>query len=358
MPVLPRPEGLTMTEELNKEKSSGDERGRGKDKGKPCEVKGDVAGDVQFLDAYSRSVTTVVEQVAPAVVSIVVQTQTNRRELAMAGAGSGVVIAPDGYVLTNSHVVRGFESLNVRFMDGVTMSAILIGDDPPTDLAVIQVDASGLPYAVIGDSDSLKVGQVVIAIGNPLGFDSTVSTGVVSALGRALRSQDGRLIENIIQHTAPLNPGNSGGPLVNSCGQVVGINTAIIAMAQEIGFSIPSNTANRVVSQLLLHGKVKRGYLGIVAGTRRLDRRLVRFLNLSEEMAIEVVSVAPDGPGSQAGIEPGDLLVAIDDRRLSSVDDLHRFLTEWPVGNPVKLTIVRGKEKMQVEVKPVEAEEE
>jgi S1-C subfamily serine protease len=242
-------------------------------------------------------------------------------------------------------------------MDGTSRAATLIGNDPPTDLAVIQVDASVLPYAVIGDSDTLHVGQVVIAIGNPLGFDSTVSTGVISALGRSLRSQDGRLIENIIQHTAPLNPGNSGGPLVNSRGQVVGINTAIIAMAQGIGFSIPSNTANRVVSQLLLHGKVQRGYLGIVAGTRRLDRRLVRFLNLADEMAIEVVSVSPDGPGGQAGIEPGDLLVAIGDRKLTTVDDLHRFLTEWPVGKPVKLTIVRGKEKMQVEVIPAEAEE-
>ncbi len=347
-----------MTEEPNKGKSSEDKKEKGKAEGKPCEVKGDIANDVELLDAYSRAVTTVVEHVAPAVVSIVVEARSRRQEPVFAGAGSGVVIAPDGYILTNSHVVRGFESLNVRFMDGVTRTAILVGDDPPTDLAVIQVDASGLPYAVIGDSDSLKVGQVVIAIGNPLGFDSTVSTGVVSALGRALRSQDGRLIENIIQHTAPLNPGNSGGPLVNSRGQVVGINTAIIAMAQGIGFSIPSNTANRVVSQLLSHGKVQRGYLGIVAGTRRLDRRLVRFLNLSEEIAIEVVSVAPDGPGNQAGIEPGDLLVAIGDRKLTTVDDLHRFLTEWPVGKPVKLTIVRGKEKLQVEVAPVEAEEE
>lgn len=347
-----------MLEESNKEKSSGNEKEKGKDKGKPCNVKGDNACDIELLDAYSRAVTTVVEHVAPAVVSIVVEARSRRQEQMLAGAGSGVVIAPDGYILTNNHVVSGFSFVNVRFMDGTSRAATLIGNDPPTDLAVIQVDASGLPYAVIGDSDSLHVGQVVIAIGNPLGFDSTVSTGVISALGRSLRSQDGRLIENIIQHTAPLNPGNSGGPMVNSRGQVVGINTAIIAMAQGIGFSIPSNTANRVVSQLLLRGKVQRGYLGIVAGTRRLDRRLVRFLNLTEEMAIEVVSVAPDGPGDQAGIEPGDLLAAIGDRKLTSVDDLHRFLTEWPVGKSVKLTIIRGKEKLQLEVVPVEAEEE
>lgn len=312
---------------------------------------------MELLDSYSRAVNTVVEHVAPAVVSIVVEARSRRLEPSFAGAGSGVVIAPDGYILTNNHVVSGFSSVSVRFMDGTSRAATFIGNDPPTDLAVIQVDASGLPYAVIGDSDRLQVGQVVIAIGNPLGFDSTVSTGVISALGRSLRSQDGRLIENIIQHTAPLNPGNSGGPLVNSRGQVVGINTAIIAMAQGIGFSIPSNTANRVVSQLLLHGKVQRGYLGIIAGTRRLDRRLVRFLSLTQEMAIEVVSVAPDGPGDQAGIEPGDLLVAIGNRKLTSVDDLHRFLTEWPVGKSVKLTIIRGKEKLQVEVVPVEAEE-
>jgi S1-C subfamily serine protease len=290
-------------------------------------------------------------------VSIVVEARSRRQEQVFAGAGSGVVIAPDGYILTNSHVVSGFSSVNVRFMDGTSRPAALIGNDPPTDLAVIQVDTSGLPYAVIGDSGSLKVGQVVIAIGNPLGFDSTVSTGVVSALGRALRSQDGRLIENIIQHTAPLNPGNSGGPLVNSHGQVVGINTAIIAMAQGIGFSIPSNTANRVVSQLLLHGRVQRGYLGIVAGTRRLDRRLVRFFNLPGDLGIEVASVDPDGPGGQAGIEPGDLLIQIGEQRLTTVDDLHKFLTEWPVGQKVKLTVIRGREKIQFEVVPVEAEE-
>jgi S1-C subfamily serine protease len=343
-----------MQEESSKEKKP--EAEKDKARGKPCEVKGDISNDVKLLDAYSRAVNTVVEQVAPAVVSIVVEKRSSRQEQAFAGAGSGVVIAPDGYILTNSHVVSGFSSVNVRFMDGTSKAATLIGNDPPTDLAVIQVDASGLAYAVIGDSDTLHVGQVVIAIGNPLGFDSTVSTGVISALGRSLRSQDGRLIENIIQHTAPLNPGNSGGPLVNSRGQVIGINTAIIAMAQGIGFSIPSNTTNRVVSQLLLYGKVIRGYLGIVAMTRRLDRRLVRFLNLPGDLGIEVASVDPDGPGGQAGIEPGDLLIQIGEQKLTTVDDLHKFLTEWPVGQKVNLTVIRGKEKMQFDVVPVEAE--
>lgn len=341
-----------MPEESNKEEKSKTEN----QKGKPCEVKGDIADDVELLDSYSRAITTVVEHVAPAVVSIVVETRSRRQEQAFAGAGSGVMIAPDGYILTNSHVVSGFSSVNVSFMDGTSRAATLIGNDPPTDLALIQVDASGLPYAVIDDSDKLHVGQVVIAIGNPLGFDSTVSTGVISALGRSLRSQDGRLIENIIQHTAPLNPGNSGGPLVNSRGQVIGINTAIIAMAQGIGFSIPSNTANRVVSQLLLHGKVSRGYLGIMAMTRRLDRRLVRFFNLTGDLGIEVASVDPDGPGGKAGIEPGDLLIKIGEQKLTTVDDLHKFLTEWPVGQKVKLIIIRGREKMQFDIVPVEAE--
>lgn len=346
-----------MPEEKKQEKESTVGDGKVKDKGEPCQVKNEVTSDVELLDSYSRAVTTVVQNVAPAVVSIVVEARSRSRERMFAGAGSGVVIAPDGYILTNSHVVSGFASVNVGFMDGTSRAVILIGNDPPTDLAVIQVDASGLPYAVIGDSDTLHVGQVVIAIGNPLGFDSTVSTGVVSALGRSLRSQDGRLIENIIQHTAPLNPGNSGGPLVNSRGQVIGINTAIIAMAQGIGFSIPSNTANRVVSQLLLHGKVQRGYLGIVAMTRRLDRRLVRFFNLPGDLGIEVVSIDPDGPGGQAGIEPGDLLIEIGERKLTTVDDLHKFLTEWPVGKKVRIYIIRGKEKLQFDVVPVEADQ-
>jgi S1-C subfamily serine protease len=344
--------GISNPGEDARTKSNGAE-----DRGHRCEVKAGTVSNVEPLEAYSRAVITVVEQVAPAVVGIVIQTRSHPDEPFLAGTGSGVVITPDGYILTNSHVVRSAQSVKVRFMDGASRMAQVVGEDRATDLAVIRVDTSGLAYAAIGDSDSLRVGQVVIAIGNPLGFDSTVSTGVVSALGRSLRSQDGRLIENIIQHTAPLNPGNSGGPLVNSRGQVVGINTAIIAMAQGIGFAIPSNTANWVVSQLLSQGRVRRGYLGIVAGTRRLDRRLVRFLGLSKDLAVEVVSVDPNGPAGQAGIEVGDFLISIGDRQVATVDDLHRFLTEWPVGSPVKLTIVRGKEKTEFEVVPAEAEQ-
>ena len=235
------------------------------------------------------------------------------------------------------------------------MVATLIGADPFTDLAVIRAEASGLPFAILGDSTSLRVGQLIIAIGNPFGFQSSVSTGVVSALGRALRSQEGRLIENVIQHTAPLNPGNSGGPLVDSRGRVIGINTAIIALAQGIGFSIPSNTAKWVVSQLLTHGRVRRGYLGIAAQQQPLNRRLVRFYNLAKDYAVEVLSVHPLGPAGQAGMREGDLIVAINGQDVESVDDLHRFLSEWPIGQPMKLIVIRGSERMEMSVVPAEA---
>jgi S1-C subfamily serine protease len=325
--------------------------------GHRCHVREAKFSDVELLDAYSRAVETVVEAVAPAVVSIVVRIKSRdeRQAFPMDGTGSGVVIAPDGYVLTNSHVVSGAESMEVKFRDGVTHHATLVGEDPPTDLAVIRVNASGLPYATVGDSGSLKVGQLVIAIGNQLGFDSTVSIGVISALGRALRSRDGRLIEDIIQHTAPLNPGNSGGPLVNSRGHLVGVNTAIIAMAQGIGFAIPSNTANLVVSQLIIQGRVRRGHLGLVGGIRRLDRRLVRLHNLAHEYAVEIIRVYADGPAGLAGMREGDLIIGIADQSVATLDDLHRFLTEWPVDQPVKITVLRRAAKEEIEVIPSEA---
>jgi S1-C subfamily serine protease len=227
-----------------------------------------------------------------------------------------------------------------------------VGVDPATDLAVIRADGSGLPYATLGDSGAVRVGQLIIAIGNPFGFQSTVSTGVVSALGRALRSQQGRLIENIIQHTAPLNPGNSGGPLVDSRGRIVGINTAIIMIAQGIGFSIPSNTAKWVVSQLLTYGRVRRAYLGITAQQRPLIRRLVRFHNLKNDFAVEVMSVMPDSPAAKGGIREGDLIVAINDQEVTSVDHIHSFLGEWPVGKPVKLSVIRVLGRLEKEVIP------
>lgn len=343
-----------MSEQSKGESETGSKLGQ---EGHRCHVREAKFSDVELLDAYSRAVETVVEAVAPAVVSIVVRIKSRdeRQAFPMGGTGSGVVIAPDGYVLTNSHVVSGAESMEVKFRDGVTHHATLVGEDPPTDLAVIRVNASGLPYATVGDSGSLKVGQLVIAIGNPLGFDSTVSIGVISALGRALRSRDGRLIENIIQHTAPLNPGNSGGPLVNSRGHLVGINTAIIAMAQGIGFAIPSNTANLVVSQLIIQGRVRRGHLGLVGGIRRLDRRLVRLHNLAHEYAVEIIRVYADGPAGLAGMREGDLIIGIADQPVATLDDLHRFLTEWPVGQPVKITVLRRAAKEEIEVIPSEA---
>jgi S1-C subfamily serine protease len=245
--------------------------------------------------------------------------------------------------------------LTATLQDGTSLDAALIGTDPATDLALIRAGGSSLPYVAMGDSSALRVGQLVIAIGNPFGFQSTVSTGVVSALGRALRSADGRLIENIIQHTAPLNPGNSGGPLVDSRGRVVGLNTAIIAMAQGIGFSIPSDTAKWVVSQLLTLGRVRRGHLGITAQQRPLARRLVRFYQLPAEYGVEVMAVAPQSPASIGGVKEGDIIVAIDGHEVTSADHIHRFLAEWPVGNPVRLTIIRGQDRMEVEVVPVEA---
>lgn len=313
--------------------------------------------DAELLDAYSRAVVAVVDAVGPAVVSVGVGKRATQNWPEREGAGSGVVIAPDGYILTNSHVVQDARRVMATFTDGTQAASRLIGKDPASDLAVIRAEASGLSYASLGDSGRLRVGQLAIAMGNPLGFQSTVTTGVVSALGRALRSREGRLIENIIQHTAPLNPGNSGGPLLDSRGQVVGINTAIIMMAQGIGFAIPSNTARWVVSELIVHGRVRRGYLGIAGRERPLGRRLVRFHDLAQERAVEVVSVESHGPAAQAGLQDGDLIVAANSQAVASVDDLHRFLAEWPINGPVLLTVIRGLQRLEVGVQPVEAAE-
>jgi S1-C subfamily serine protease len=321
------------------------------------EVSAAETSDVELLDAYSRAVIRVVQTVGSAVVSIIIARPSRGREPEQVGAGSGVVIAPDGYILTNAHVAQGQTRMSASLPDGRELAVSLVGRDPETDLAVIRADASGLPYGALGDSDALQVGQLVIAIGNPLGFQSTVSTGVVSALGRAMRSLEGRLIENIIQHTAPLNPGNSGGPLVDSRGRIVGINTAIIPGAQGIGFAIPSNTARWVVSQLLTYGRVRRGYLGIAGRPRQIDRRLVRLLDLDQEYAVEVLSVEGSGPAQHAGLREGDLIVALNEQQVISVDDVHRFLSEWPIGQPVTITILRGTQRLKVDVAPAEAYE-
>ncbi len=309
--------------------------------------------DVEVLDAYSRAVVRIVENISPAVVSVAIRIQKGRS--APVAAGSGFVIAPDGYVLTNHHVIAEARQIDVRFTDGKVLRSRVIGVDPPTDLAVIQTNAAGLIHARLGDSGTLHAGTFVIAIGNPLGFDSTVSTGVVSAIGRGLRTTEGRLIENIVQHTAPLNPGNSGGPLVNSHGQVVGINTAIIAMTQGIGFAIPSHTASWIVSQLLTHGRVRRGYLGISGVLRPLEKRLVRIFHLPKESAVEVIALDQQGPAAAAGIKIGDLVIGIGGQNVATIDDLHRFLTEWPFGTQVAITVIRATEKLHLVIVPIEA---
>ncbi len=320
-----------------------------------CRIKNGDVTDVELLDSYSRAVITVVDAVGPAVLMVSRKRHGGNGSGEQDGAGSGVIIAPDGYILTNNHVVQGAEALSVTLQDGTSHEAVLVGTDPATDLAVIRAGGSDLPYAVLGDSTKLKVGQLVIAIGNPFGFNSTVSTGVVSALGRALRSREGRLIENIIQHTAPLNPGNSGGPLVDSRGRVVGINTAIIAIAQGIGFSVPAATATWVISEILVNGRVRRGFLGLAAQPRQLIRRLARYHSLDNAYGVEVVGINGDGPAARAGIRRGDIIVSIAGVKTESVDDLHRTLSEHAVGQAIDLIVLRGQERLVLEVIPVEA---
>ena len=308
------------------------------------------AGDADLLDAYSHAVVAVVSQVGGAVVNIAAGDKRGRR-----GAGSGVMVAPDGYLLTNNHVVEQAESLAVSFTDGTEAAAELVGRDPATDLAVLRARGSGLPYAELGDSGRLQVGQLAIAIGNPLGYASSVSTGVVSALGRSLDSRNGRLIEGVIQHTAPLNPGNSGGALLDSRGRVTGINTAIIAMAQNLGFAIPVNTARWVLTQLLTRGRVLRGYLGIAGRERPLDRRLVRHLGLATERGVEIMHMDKGVPADTAGLRSGDIILSIAGWTVRDIPDLQRVLGEIPVGEPAPVEILRRTQRLTLDVTPTEA---
>jgi S1-C subfamily serine protease len=307
---------------------------------------GDAAGgDAALLDAYSQAVIHVVETVSPAVISVSARDANGR-----GGGGSGFIVTPDGYAITNSHVVDNRPNLEAETAEGDRLRAEIVGDDPATDLAIVRLAASGLPYAQLGDSDALRVGQLVIAMGSPFGFQSTVSTGVVSALGRSMRARDGRLIESIVQHAAPINPGNSGGPLVDSRGLVVGINTAIIAMAQGLGFAIPSNTAEWVLQEILAHGGVRRRQLGIVANVTRLPRSVVRALDLLADQGVEVREVAPRSIADLAGIRPDDVIIALADRLVTSIDDLHRLLMTVPTDQGFELTVIRGERQQTVHV--------
>lgn len=307
--------------------------------------------DKDLLDAYSRAVVGVVEKVGPAVVGIHVKKQSQGHQGGGEGAGSGFVIAPDGFVLTNNHVVEKTNAVEVHLTDGGAYPAQIVGTDPATDLAVVRVGTNGLPAAELGDSDSLRVGQLTIAIGNPLGFQSTVSTGVISALGRTLRSQSGRLIENIIQTDVALNPGNSGGPLVDSRGRVIGINSAMIFMAQGISFAIPVNTAKWVVSELVTHGEVRRAFLGIAGQMRPVDRRTLRYFELKASTVVQVASLAENGPAHRAGILVGDWIIAFNGQGIGTVDDLHRLLVRQPEGAIITLTLLRNGVRHEVQVK-------
>ena len=318
-----------------------------------------LSADATLLDAYSRAVTDAVETVSPSVVNIEVrQTAPGPRSgepRERRGGGSGFVFTPDGLILTNSHVVHNASHIDVALSDGRRVPAHTIGDDPATDIAVIRIDASSLTPVQLGDSQQLRPGQMAIAIGNPYGFQSTVTAGVISALGRSLRSYSGRLIEDVIQTDAALNPGNSGGPLVDSRGQVIGVNTATMLPAQGICFAIGINTAKFVASRLLRDGKIRRSYIGISAQTVPIHRRIVRFYNLPKETGIVVVGLEPNSPASAAGLREGDAIVALDDKPVAGVDDLHRLLTDAQVGVRCALTVIRHTERLTLSIFPEEA---
>jgi S1-C subfamily serine protease len=307
----------------------------------------DTEAPLEPLDAYSAAVVGAVEQVGPAVVSVYTG-GAEEAARARGGAGSGVVVTPDGYLLTNEHVVQRVQEARVSFVDGRTVAAVVAGRDPATDLAVLRAQAASLPYALLASAQRLRAGQLVVAVGNPYGFESTVSAGVVSALGRSLRSRQGRLIEGIVQHTAALNPGNSGGPLVDAHGAVTGINTAIIPMAQGIGFAIPAATAQWVLTQILTQGRVRRAWLGIAARDRPLDLRLVRALELSATRAVEILSREREGPAAESDLQPGDLIVGVNDEPVDGIDTLHRLLGGVPPGTELALTVVRRTRRLTV----------
>src|SRR6266849_327043 len=313
------------------------------------------AADAALLDEYSRAVVSAVERVAPSVVNIEVQQRRKNQPRDIAGNGSGFVITPDGFILTNSHVVHAATRIVVNLSGGGDYPAQLIGDDPETDLAVIRIDAPQLVHVRLADSESLRVGQLAIAIGNPFGFQASVTAGVISALGRSMHSQSGRLIDNIIQTDAALNPGNSGGPLVNSAGEVIGVNTAMIRPAQGICFAIASNTAKFVAGWLIKEGKIRRSYIGVAGQNVPIHRRVVRFYNLPLETGVLVVSVEKNSPAEKTGLREGDVIVAFNAKAIGSIHELHKMLMGDQIGIAAKLLIIRHTEKLGLSILPAES---
>ena len=310
--------------------------------------------DEELLDAYSRAVSAAVARVRPAVVHIRVE-RTKGRGRTQAGSGSGFAITPDGYLVTNSHVAGGSTTLEATLPDGRILPAELVGDDPDSDLAIVKVGADGLTHAQLGDSSRVSVGQVAIAIGSPYGFQHTVTAGIVSALGRSMRGATGRLLDNIIQTDAALNPGNSGGPLVDSRGRVIGVNTAVILPAQGICFAIASNTAERVAIALIREGRVRRAYLGVSAQDMQLPRRVARHFGLAQDAGARVESVEAGSPAAAAGLHSGDIIVAFDDAAVTGVDDLQRLLTGGRIGGGIDLTVLRRYQRLALKVTPTES---
>src|SRR5438309_9442021 len=311
--------------------------------------------DTALLDEYSRAVVSAVQRVAPSVVNIEVQQRSKNQPRDIAGNGSGFVITPDGFILTNSHVVHAATRIVVKLSGGGDYPAQLIGDDPETDLAVIRIDAPQLVHVRLADSENFRVGQLAIAIGNPFGFQASVTAGVISALGRSMYSQSGRLIDNIIQTDAALNPGNSGGPLVNSAGEVIGVNTAMIRPAQGICFAIASNTARLVAGWLIRDGRIRRSYIGVAGQNVPLHRRVIRFYNLRLETGVLVVSVEKDSPARSAGLREGDIIVGFNERPIATIHDLHKMLVSEQIGIPAKLVIIRHTEKLELSILPAES---
>src|SRR5215510_4367521 len=320
-----------------------------------------VNSDQALLDAYSQSVIDVAERVSPSVVNIEIRRQRNDRRDGRGrfpqearGSGSGFIFTPDGFILTNSHVAHGAAGIEVTLSDGRKYEAQPVGDDPDTDLAVIRITAPNLAPAALGESQKIKVGQLVVAIGNPYGFQSTVTAGVVSALGRSLRSSSGRLMDDVIQTDAALNPGNSGGPLVNSRGEVIGVNTAMILPAQGICFAIAIDTAKFVAGRLIRDGRISRSFIGLAGQNVPLPRRFVRFYNLPVESGVLVVSLEPESPARRAGVSEGDLIIGFDGRPVAGIDDLHKLLTEERVGQVAPLEVIRGTERLILQIVPEE----